>query len=165
MALKTSVRVSTTRGSLQALRKALKPSNSKVIRTGWWGDYHDSGIPMSQIAAWNHEGHMNGGMFAGTYTPGRPFGTHGWLPMMRKRMTILGDDVQQVLDGTSSWTSFYNSLGESSAQYMKYAIEDWTTPANTEATIGLKGFNDPLIESGSMKNTVKWKVVGKGEGG
>src|SRR5690606_37223309 len=51
------------------MEKNLLRGADKVVRVGWWDSRHPSGVPTAQVAAWNEEGHMNGGIFSGTYTP------------------------------------------------------------------------------------------------
>ncbi len=44
---------------------------------------------------------------------------------------------------------------------LKKAIEDWSTPPNAPSTVAEKGFNDPLIKTETMKNSVEYKIGGR----
>lgn len=41
---------------------------------------------------------------------------------------------------------------------IRNSIETWTSPMNAPFTIAMKGFNDPLMETGYMLDHVKYKV-------
>lgn len=46
-----------------------------------------------------------------------------------------------------------DSVGESIADDLKDAIRDFSSPGNAASTIARKGFDNPLIEDGTMMNT------------
>lgn len=131
----------------------------KAIRIGWWSTRHPSGVPTAQVAAWNEEGHMNGGMFAGTYTPPRPFIRTGFVPKSKKTLPKYFPYIHRIAMGQMSWGALYKMMAEDYVTLMKETILSWNSPANSPATVAIKGFNDPLIESGALYDSVKYKVV------
>lgn len=50
------------------------------------------------------------------------------------------------------------AMGEIIQNQVKLSIESWIAPMNSGTTIALKGFNDPLVETGFMLDHVKFKV-------
>lgn len=53
----------------------------------------------------------------------------------------------------------YKFLGEMGASYIKNYMIALKTPKNKPSTIKIKGFDNPLIWAGQLKNTVNYKVV------
>lgn len=49
-------------------------------------------------------------------------------------------------------------LGNLIQMQIRNSIFNWTSPMNSPTTIRLKGFNDPLVETGFMADSVKVKV-------
>jgi len=136
-----------------------KPSNYE-LQVGWWGTRNSEGIPVAQIAKWNEEGHANGGIFEGTYTRARPFIRINFANKMRgvkkfgKNMNL----IHQVGIGSMSWKKMMEMIATDVEGFMKESILEFKTPPNKLTTISLKGFNDPLIETGLMYDSVKTRV-------
>ena len=60
--------------------------------------------------------------------------------------------------GTDVRHSLFSRLGKFVALEMSRNIKDWSEPANAPKTVAKKGFNDPLIETGFMRDNVKHRV-------
>ena len=124
-----------------------------------YGPENDN-LPVAQVAAWNEEGHPNGGIFAGTETPPRPFMRY-YISQLRKEKKMgkaVSKRLQLVLNGKMSWEAFYNSLGAEAVSDLKKVIEQWFYPPNSAATIDMKGFNNPLQETDTMLNSVEHRI-------
>lgn len=132
---------------------------NKTVDIGWWGTRHHSGETTAQIAAWNEEGHMNGGIFAGTITPPRPFIRTGFLPDAKKSIENYYPKIHLIAMGKLSWTAFYKRMAEDYVILMQETILKWNRPPNSPVTISMKGFNDPLINTGNMYDAVKHRIV------
>ena len=52
-----------------------------------------------------------------------------------------------------------DEVGEEAVRIMQDLIEVWTTPPNAPITIEKKGFDNPLIHTRRMKNSVSYIVV------
>jgi hypothetical protein len=52
-------------------------------------------------------------------------------------------------------------LGQSMRDDVENSIATWTTPPNAQATIDIKGFDDPLVDGGDMQRAVDYDVVQK----
>ena len=120
---------------------------------------------MAQVASWNEEGHINGGIFAGTYTPPRPF-MRVWLPEELKGRGVY--TTMHMLGVTAfSQQSIPRALDKAGPVFVK-SVQDamikLNTPRNSDATIAMKGFDDPLRESGQLIESVKYEVGTKTRG-
>ena len=149
------------RSGLEKLKRILDPKNSKTLRTGWWGNMHPNArVPTATVAAWNEEGRVAGGKFEGAVIPPRPFIRLGFTPKMVSLVGRgSGQQLESVLNGTMSWESFYDNLADSLKEAMQDTITEWHTPPNSPVTIRIKGFNDPLVETGHMRDSVEVRVI------
>lgn len=159
MKLATKVKITINNKPWIAMRRRLTRSDARMIDVGWWGSRHPSGVPTAQVAAWNEEGHMNGGMFAGTRTPPRPFIRVGFYKEIRPLLqTRIVHGVNLIAQGRKTWTTFYRELGNDLVELMKEQILEWEKPPNKPSTVEMKGFNDPLIETGALYDSVKFRI-------
>jgi hypothetical protein len=138
----------------------LSKHQGTAVEVGFWGDIHKSGVSVAQVASWNEEGHVNGGKFAGTITPPRPFIRVGFMRLLRNPiwMNKYYKDIHNIAIGNLTWKNLHERMAEELKDKMKLAILEWKTPPNSATTIALKGFNDPLIDSGQMYDSVKARI-------
>lgn len=147
----------------EALKKRLLEANNSSVDVGFfdktYGPENDN-LPVAQVAAWNEYGHVNGGIFAGTETPPRPFMRYyvSQLAKEKKAGKAVAKRLGLVLSGKMSWEAFYNSLGAEAVSDLKKVIEQWFYPPNSAATIDMKGFNNPLQETDTMLNSVEHRI-------
>jgi hypothetical protein len=94
--------------------------------------------------------------------PARPFmsGAQGLTGVIRstpyqKEYQL---SLQRILEGKTTFTQEYSLIGKMLVDDTKEIIDDWSTPPNAALTVELKGFNDPLIESGTLRDAVKYKI-------
>ena len=160
--LNTNVKLKVDNRQWNKMARRLSTGGNKTIQVGWWGNRHPSGPPVAQIAAWNEEGHINGGMFAGTVTPARPFIRTGFVPYSKNLIKTYYRDFHAIAMGTTTWSRLYNDMGTRFVELMQQTIHKWDSPANSPTTIALKGFNNPLVETGYMQSSVKYKIVLRG---
>lgn len=162
MKLATKVTIKINNKPWVAMKRRLTRSSAKTVDIGWWGTRHPSGVPVAQVAAWNEEGHMNGGMFAGTRTPPRPFIRVGFLKKIKPLVDAeLAYKVNLIAQGKMTWTTFYRDIGKQLVEIMQKEILDWNSPPNSPVTVEKKGFNDPLIETGTLYDSVKFRISGR----
>ena len=78
------------------------------------------------------------------------------------QMTMEG--VWDVLrqDSTSP-SRIQNRIGEAMQASIKKSIVDWKVPPNSAVTVKLKGFNDPLVDTGHMRDSIMFTVKKKTE--
>jgi len=66
--------------------------------------------------------------------------------------------VQDRLPVIMNMKKTAEELGIKMVEDVRKTILDFTTPPNAPSTVARKGFNKPLIDSGQMLNSVKWRV-------
>jgi len=96
--------------------------------------------------------------FGTVNAPARPFlrSTHDEKKMdwIRRIMTDFG----QVLEQKKTGQQMLQSVGQFASKDVRQAVIEWDTPANAPSTIRRKGFDDPLIETGEMRDAIDYKV-------
>ena len=60
--------------------------------------------------------------------------------------------------GETSLQTVLRTLGNKAQDDIKAEIVSLSTPPNSPLTIELKGSQNPLIDSGLMKDSVRWKI-------
>lgn len=53
---------------------------------------------------------------------------------------------------------FLQKTGDKLAESIKKSITGWSVPANAPSTIAKKGFNNPLIETGKMRDSIDYRI-------
>ena len=163
----------TTRGGvtvdttgLDKLLKRLQILERKEIRWGFfsgsrYGPENDN-MYVATIAKLQEDG---GRGATGRVIPPRPFFTTQTLRVITpsdhvgsKFLTLLGAAVKSTMTGGTD-ASAYSAVGKHLHDSLQEEIIAWNTPANAPMTIKLKGFDDPLIHTGLMLESVEYKIV------
>lgn len=134
--------------------------DTKSVDVGFFQEaVYPNGTPVAFVAFLNEFGHVNRGRYGGT-TPPRPF-----LRLMFKAYSDKAVSsahmiplIQQVALGKMTWTAFYKEIGDNLVELVKERIVAMKAPPNTPLTISLKGFNDPLIDTKLMLNSVRYRI-------
>ena len=140
------------------MEKRLLRNDDRSIDVGWFDNIHHDGIPVAQIAAWNEETHYTP---SGAISPARPFIRVGFMGDIRK-----GDWVDKyipyvnlIAQGKLTWVKLLKKISVELKELLQKHILEWNTPRNSKYTIDIKGFDDPLIHTGKMYDTIKTRIV------
>ena len=140
-----------------SMKKNLKAGKHLSVNVGFFDEYYGSennNLPVAYVAKIQEEG---------LGPPMRPFIRNGFMEDNIKTLSWLTPQVKGMISavalGQMSWNQLYQKLGPVFVEIMKKEIEDWTSPMNAPLTIELKGFNDPLIDSGKMLDSVDYRVA------
>lgn len=144
----------------EKLKKNMLQANEVAGELGWdgqqYGLNHDN-LPMAQVASWIEEG------VASQNIPPRPYMRVGLRDALKKGENKQQFDmmVKAVMDGRSVMQAYRTST-DAFENTLRKVMLDWDSPANAALTVALKGFNDPLVETGELIANVNFKV-GKAE--
>lgn len=147
------------------LVKSRLKKTPKQVQVGWHGVLYpqeNDYLPVAQVAKWNEEGHANGGMYAGTRTPPRPFLRTTFI----YGMELYFNDhakffARNVAEGLQTWQEVAEKVGQAAKLMLQETIDVKASPPNGPLTVEHKGFNDPLIETGYMRDTISWIIKNK----
>jgi len=164
------MKVTSNRKAWEKLKKKLTADQNYHTKVGWfadqrYGDDNDN-LQLAQVASWNEFGHETAGMFAGGVpAPPRPFmrvwyvdelkgSKHVYTAMQWVAMNAYHDrNVSEAMD--KAGPIFVDALQETMLRF--------DDPPNSDATIALKGFDDPLIETSQLVSSVRHEVGRKSE--
>ena len=115
-----------------------------------------------QKARWQEfgtKGGASGGGWGGPI-PERPFMRNSIRNNTEKYQAAIRNSVPSILSGKVSIQSVLRRIGEVAKKDMKEEMASLSSPPNAPATIKIKGFDNPLIDTKSMMNDVRYKLKG-----
>ena len=111
---------------------------------------YDDGTQVANVAGIQEFGAPEAGI------PERPF--------FRQSVAIMNDDLPKVLAKIVDPKTMEvgdreaNDVGAWAADILQQRIVDLKEPPNSPATIALKGSDNPLVDTGHMRQAVTWEV-------
>lgn len=152
-----SVKITIDTSGWDKIKKNLLQANSESLNVGFfpesrYGPENDN-LPVSTVAMFMEEGDP-------VKYPPRPFIRMGFLPRLKtsEYVPVFQQAIKSVLDGKATFKQAYTKLGPVMVKGLQNEIISWDTPPNSPQTIEAKGFNDPLINTGKMLESVDFKV-------
>lgn len=88
--------------------------------------------------------------------PRRPFLRDTWELNVGKWSELIGNLAFEVFMCRMKPAEFYQRLGDRVVDDIKRTIKEFDEPGNAALTVEKKGFNDPLIETGKMRDSISW---------
>lgn len=147
------------------LKKRVMALDGTEARIGWFAGQNygpeNQNLPIAQVAQWNEEGHPNGGWFAGTETPSRPFIRSFFISLKKSNdfKLFVANELKLYLLGEKTRHATAKAIAEFVRRGLRETIQKWTYIPNSPATIALKGRNDPLVETGTMAKSIAIRIV------
>lgn len=142
--------------ALCSLSQRVAAINGTEVSVGFFEDdkygADNANLPVAQVAWYNERG-------LGNMVPDRPFMEKTFTTMSDVQFYAKGMQsvFEDVLDKGRLTQRKLNLLGQHVVGVMKMNIEDWPG-SNSERWAAIKGFNDPLIFTGKMLESVKYRV-------
>lgn len=135
--------------ALARIAYQLGGSAGATLRVGFLeGATYPNGTPVAAVAAWNEYGTRT--------IPARPFfrnmiaaKSKEWPDGIATQLRLTRYDVALTLQRT----------GAAIRGQLQLSIRSTNTPPNAPSTIAKKGFNNPLIDTGHMLNSVDYEVT------
>lgn len=147
----------------QQMKKRLTVLDGIEARVGWFSGQNygpeNNNLPIAQVAQWNEEGTPAAGW--GGPTPSRPFIRSFFIGLKKSKAfrDFMANEIKYYIEGGGTSRHLAQRVGRFVRQGIRETIEKWTYISNATATIELKGFNDPLVETGTMAKSVSVKIV------
>lgn len=70
-----------------------------------------------------------------------------------------GQLVADILRGQGTAQDVFTKLGSRIATDFKKTFDKWKTPKDAPLTVANKGFNNPLIDTGKLRNSITFDVM------
>jgi len=117
------------------------------------------GTDIAQYAAYNEFGVP--GKKKKWNIPPRPF-IRGWIENNQDKIKAMQDRLyKKVSEGKMSADEAIKKLGQYAQDGIKRYIRNGEFEPNAESTVRRKGSSRPLIDTGTMRNSVRYEVLGK----
>ena len=152
-----SIKITVDTSGWDKIKKNLLQANKESLNVGFFPDSRygpeNDNLPVATVAMFMEEGDP-------VKYPPRPFIRMGFLPRLKtsEYVPVFQQAIKSVLDGQSTFKQAYTKLGPVMVKELQNEIISWSTPTNSPQTVEAKGFNDPLIDSGKMLESVDFKV-------
>lgn len=134
------------------LKKDLQQLDNIKINLGWFGTSYgpeNDNLPHAYIAALQEQ----------VIGP-RPFMRVGLKAALRQDPKAFAAIIESVASGKSALSSA-KSIAPVFVPMLQKVMNDWMTPPNSQVTIMEKGFNNPLIDTGELRDNIQVKVEGR----
>jgi len=142
------------------MKKNVIDSNPDILKVGFfpesnYGPSNDN-LPVAQVASWNDRGTST--------NPPRPFMQVGLPSAMRtaEYQVKFKQSIQRIVEGKTTFKQEYVVMGKELSSELQDIISKWSTPPNSRQTQEAKGSNDPLVWTGTMLESVKYKIEKEG---
>lgn len=112
------------------------------------------------IAFYNHEGTGGGGW--GGPIPPRPFITRAMHQGRSELRTFMRAEARNIILGRITVEQSLMRLGIWGQRAIQDQIGSNMAPANSSATVALKGSNRTLVDTGRLRSSVTWTIDGGG---
>jgi hypothetical protein len=133
------------------IKTIISSIDKKSIEVG----FIDNSKNIATIAFFNEFGHK---ARDGSQVPERPFMRNAIKKYKESFFKESADRIKSIMRFSLSVDSYLNQSGKFWQDKFKYSIAEFSDPANKPSTVKRKGFNDPLIHTGLMLATVKYKI-------
>lgn len=127
------------------IKSELKKLSTKAVKTGTFDP------ELALIWFWNEKGTI--------YIPPRPAMQYS---LMGFRYVVTTRAIQSAYTEflkAPSTTKFLKEIGKAHKEVLKKTVIEWASPSNAPITIKRKGFNDPLIHTKKLLNSIDYKIV------
>lgn len=111
---------------------------------------HSGDATLVEIATYNH--------FGTEKIPSRPFLTHAITANKSQIMRRISASVRVITSGAAKTEKQLALIGEYVVSLTQDEITAWADPPNAPATVKRKGFNNPLVWTGTLRRSVTYEV-------
>lgn len=122
------------------------------------GSYVKSKKPIAYVAAVNEYGHEESNI------PARPFLSTAFDENRENWREFGRDIIKDVILGKQTLKRGMKRLGTIQMMAVRSKITKIKQPANAPSTVARKGFNNPLIHTRTLRNSINFEVTGAGSG-
>lgn len=164
MALKASFKMKIKKKGLDTLKRRIKSAESYVSKTGFWQTMSNDGtMSMASLAFLQEYGRP--ASVINEAIPARAFFRMSVMNVEANHSNVrrqLKFAIQHILSGSQTTPESLRQVGQVYQEEIQTIITYFDEPANAERTIRMKGKDDPLVDSGKMRDSVKTKVTKRG---
>lgn len=138
------------------LIKEISNLSSLCVKVGFRSGFNteEDGADVCQVATWNE--------FGTTHIPPRPFLRQSVENRKSEISSYMAAQKKKFLKGTGA-KNILNEIGLFQKKNVQAEITEGSFVPNAPSTIKIKGSSRPLIDTGTMRQSVQYFVTKKGE--
>lgn len=153
---KNQMSITVVEDNFPKLQKAIDDLSRYALSVGIFGDDDASYVMIANV----HEFGVTISLANGQIRiPERSFMRSTFDEKEKEWTAFLEERLDRVFDFRMTVEEMYEQLGAKAASDIQEKIRTLSDPPNAESTVKKKGSSNPLIDSGSMRQRVTWKVV------
>ncbi len=164
MKAKATMKFSLKTKGLDNLRRRIKSASSHVSKVGFWnGTSNDGEMSIASLAFLQEYGRPQTAVH--NFIPARPFFRMSAMNVANGRSDVrhyMKVALQQIISGKQTTQNSLQMVGEVYEDELKAIITYFDEPPNAARTVSMKGKDDPLVDSGHMRDSVQNKVTKRG---
>jgi hypothetical protein len=142
---------------LTALHRRFANDKRRVLVGVPAGKAEPDGTPLAMIAAVHEFGSPERGI------PERSFLRAGIMNSLPQLIALNADHIKRIASGGFTAATALGRLGLAAAAAVQREITDGTFAPLAPSTIKRKGSTKPLIDSGSLRQSITYQIVNEGE--
>lgn len=138
--------------ALKKIAKRLEGETRVLVGVPEGAGSYEDGMTIATIAAVNNFGSDDGKI------PAREFlqpAINKGAPQYRRLAEIM---IPKVLAGSMTMKTLMEQMGNLAEGHVKKEITDLDTPPNAQYTIDKKGSSNPLIDTGTLRQSIRYVV-------
>lgn len=133
----------------------IKKLNKLQVRVGFQqGDEQEEGVDLLDIAMWNELGTSS--------SPSRPFMRKSVDENEEKINAFLNVQIKKLAKGEATAEQVFKAVGAFQKGLVQEKIKNGEFEPNSPYTIKKKGSDKPLIDTGTMRQSVNFVITEKG---
>lgn len=143
--------------ALKALAKKLEGATRVLVGVPEGAGAYEDGLTIATIAAVNNFGTADGKI------PVRPFLEPAIIKGAPQYQRLAEVMIPKVLSGEMTMQTLLEQMGNLAEGHVKQEITDLDTPPNAQSTIDRKGSSSPLIDTGALRQSIRYVIDDSGE--
>lgn len=143
--------------ALRKLAERLQGATRVLVGVPKGAGVYEDGLTIATIAAVNNFGSADGTI------PARPFlapAIEKGAPQYQRLAEVM---IPKVLSNEMTMTALLEQMGSLAEGHVKQEITDLKIPPNAASTISTKGSDNPLIDTGALRQSIRYVVDDSGE--
>jgi len=138
--------------ALKGLEERMQKDGLVLVGVPKGAGAYEDGLTIATVAAVNNFGSADGRI------PARPFlapAVENGAPEYRRLVELM---LPKVMSGEMEMQTLLAQMGQLAEGHVKQQITDLRTPPNAQSTIDKKGSDNPLIDTGALRQSIRYVI-------
>ncbi len=138
--------------ALKGLEERMQKDGLVLVGVPKGAGAYEDGLTIATVAAVDNFGSADGRI------PARPFlapAVENGTPEYRRLVEVM---LPKVMSGEMEMQTLLAQMGQLAEGHVKQQITDLRTPPNAQSTIDKKGSDNPLIDTGALRQSIRYVI-------